>query len=66
MEKIARLRDPTYVPNCSLNPVVSCGSVMDSVQAEVFGFPNPLLGIAGFAIVTTVGAGLLGGARFGR
>ena len=66
VEKIARLRDPTYVPSCSLNPVVSCGSVMDSAQAGAFGFPNPLLGIAGFVVVTTVGAGLLAGARFGR
>ncbi|TCN30649.1 vitamin K epoxide reductase family protein [Kribbella orskensis] len=35
-------------------------------QAEAFGFPNPLLGIAGFAIVTTIGAALLAGASFRR
>lgn len=66
VEKMARLRDPTYVPTCSLNPVVSCGSVMDSPQAAAFGFPNSLLGIAGFAVVATVGAALFAGARFGR
>lgn len=66
VEKIARLRDPTYVPSCNLNPILSCGSVMDSAQAEAFGFPNPLIGIAGFAVVTAVGAGLLAGARFRR
>ncbi|WP_442816071.1 vitamin K epoxide reductase family protein [Streptosporangium sp. NBC_01810] len=62
VEKIALLKDPAYVPTCSINPILSCGSVMITPQAEVFGFPNPLLGIAGFAIVTTTGAGLLAGA----
>ncbi|MBW4720457.1 vitamin K epoxide reductase family protein [Saccharothrix obliqua] len=61
LEKIARLRDPTYVPTCSLNPVVSCGSVMDSPQAAAFGFPNPLLGIAAFAVVVTTGVAVLAG-----
>ena len=32
-------------------------------QAEAFGFPNPLLGIAAFAIVVTAGAALLAGLR---
>ncbi len=66
VEKIALLRDPAYVPSCSINPILSCGSVMTKPQAEVFGFPNPLLGIAGFAIVTTIGAALLAGATFRR
>ncbi|WP_427893437.1 vitamin K epoxide reductase family protein [Kribbella sp. GL6] len=66
VEKIQLLRDPTYVPSCSINPVLSCGSVMSTPQAEAFGFPNPLLGIAGFAILTTVGAALLAGAVLAR
>ncbi|MEU0465414.1 vitamin K epoxide reductase family protein [Amycolatopsis sp. NPDC006131] len=66
VEKFALLRDPDYVPSCSINPVLSCGSVMNTSQAEAFGFPNPLLGIAGFAVVITVGVGLLAGARFTR
>ena len=61
LEKIAKLADPSYVPTCSLNPVISCGSVMDSPQAEAFGFPNPLIGIAAFAVVTTTGAAMLAG-----
>ena len=63
VEKYALLADPTYVPTCSLNPVLSCGSIMASPQAEAFGFPNPLLGIAGFAVVAATGAALLAGAR---
>lgn len=56
VEKIQLLSDPTYVPSCSINAVLSCGPVMSSDQAGVFGFPNPLLGIAGFAMVITTGA----------
>ena len=63
VEKYVLLADPAYVPTCSLNPVLSCGSVMASPQAEAFGFPNPLLGIAGFAVVAATGAVLLAGGR---
>jgi uncharacterized membrane protein len=61
IEKIAKLANSGYVPTCSLNPVVSCGSVMDSPQAAAFGFPNPLIGVAAFAAVITVGVVLLSG-----
>ncbi|SDL28068.1 vitamin K epoxide reductase family protein [Nonomuraea jiangxiensis] len=66
VEKIALLKNPAYVPSCSINPVLSCGSIMRTPQAELFGFPNPLLGIASFAVVTTVGVSLLAGARLPR
>jgi uncharacterized membrane protein len=66
IEKIAVLRDPSYVPSCSINPVLSCGTVMTKPQAEAFGFPNPLLGIAGFAMVAVIGAALLAAATFRR
>ncbi|MBC2644843.1 MULTISPECIES: vitamin K epoxide reductase family protein [unclassified Rhodococcus (in: high G+C Gram-positive bacteria)] len=66
VEKFALAADATYIPSCSLNPVLNCGSVMATEQASVFGFPNSLLGIAGFAVVAVTGAGLLAGARFAR
>ncbi|WP_033313783.1 vitamin K epoxide reductase family protein [Streptomyces iakyrus] len=66
VEKIALLKDPSYSPSCSINPVLSCGSVMTTPQAEVFGFPNPLLGIAGFAVVTAIGVVLWSGAVLPR
>jgi uncharacterized membrane protein len=66
VERIALLKDPGYVPTCSFNPVLSCGSVMQTWQAEAFGFPNPLIGIAAFAVVTTVGVVLLTGATLPR
>jgi uncharacterized membrane protein len=55
IEKIALLIDPNYIPSCSLNPVLSCGSVMITPQASLFGFPNPLLGIVGFTVVVVTG-----------
>lgn len=66
IEKIELIKDPTFIPSCNLNPILSCGSVMTTPQAEVFGFPNSLIGIAGFAIVTSIGMALLAGASFKR
>ncbi|MFD4295423.1 vitamin K epoxide reductase family protein [Rhodococcus sp. NPDC058505] len=66
VEKFALAADSNYIPSCSLNPVLNCGSVMSTAQASAFGFPNSLLGIAGFAVATTTGAALLAGARFSR
>ncbi|GAB7190385.1 vitamin K epoxide reductase family protein [Kineococcus sp. NUM-3379] len=61
VERFRLLLDPDYVPSCSLNPVLACGSVMTQPQAAVLGFPNPLIGIAAFAVTTTLGVLLLAG-----
>lgn len=66
VEKIKLIQDPSFVPSCNLSPLLSCGSVMNTPQASAFGFPNPLIGIAGFAIVMTIGFALLSGAKFKR
>ncbi|MCV7408589.1 hypothetical protein AWC05_06055 [Mycobacterium florentinum] len=55
VEKIDILLNPSYVPSCNLNPIISCGSVMVTPQASVLGFPNPLLGIVAFTVVLVVG-----------
>jgi uncharacterized membrane protein len=55
IEKIELLINPDYVPTCSINPVLSCGSVMNTPQAAAFGFPNPLVGIVGFSVVVVTG-----------
>jgi uncharacterized membrane protein len=61
VDKFRLLEDPTYTPSCDRNPVLSCGSVMVTDQASVFGFPNPLLGLIGFSVVVTVGVALASG-----
>ena len=55
VEKIEILINPDYVPSCSINPVLSCGSVMITPQAAAFGFPNPLIGIVSFTVVVVTG-----------
>ncbi|WP_423790866.1 vitamin K epoxide reductase family protein [Mycobacterium ahvazicum] len=55
VEKIDLLLNPSYVPSCNLNPILSCGSVMVTPQASLFGFPNPLLGIGAFTVVLVAG-----------
>ncbi|ORA77917.1 vitamin K epoxide reductase family protein [Mycobacterium malmoense] len=55
VEKIDILLNPSYVPSCNINPILSCGSVMVTPQASILGFPNPLLGLVGFAVVVVTG-----------
>ena len=54
-EKIEMLKNPQYVPSCSINPVLACGSVINTPQASVFGPPNPLYGVIGFTVVVVTG-----------
>lgn len=61
VDKLRIVADPTFTPGCDLNPVLSCGSVMVTDQAEVFGFPNSLIGLVAFAAVVTLGAVQLSG-----
>lgn len=66
VDRIALLKDPAFVPSCSISPLLSCGSVMTSPQAELFGFPNPLIGLVAFPVVATVGVLALGGGTVPR
>jgi uncharacterized membrane protein len=66
VEKVRQLQNPSYVPSCSINPVLSCGSVMLTKQASLFGFPNPLIGIAAFSVVTVTGVLAVAGVRLPR
>ena len=64
IERINLLSDPSYVPMCNFGDVLNCGNVMSTDQARVFGFPNAIIGIVGFAVVLTIGMAELAGARF--
>lgn len=65
-EKFKLLEDPSYHPICAINPIISCGSVMQSGQAATFGFPNPFIGLVAFGAVAAIGAALLAGGVFKR
>lgn len=64
MERLALLGDSAYIPQCNVNDVLSCGTVIESWQASVLGdLPNPVIGIVGFPIVIVTGVVVLAGAR---
>ena len=52
--------------SCDFSAFVSCGGVMDSPQAEAFGFPNSIIGIVGFSVVTVLGVLIWTGAPVAR
>lgn len=65
-DKIQVLTDPLYVPPCNINPIFSCGSVMKTDQANLFGLPNTVFGVAAFSALTTLGFLLAAGAQLKR
>ena len=64
LERLHVAADPNATLSCDLNPFISCKSVMLTAQARLLGFPNPLLGLAGFVAPIAVGVAILAGARF--
>ncbi|MDH6197245.1 putative membrane protein [Mycobacterium frederiksbergense] len=66
IEKIELLINPAYVPSCSFNPVLSCGSVMVTWQASVFGFANSLIGVIAFTVTLVTGVLAVAGVRLPR
>jgi uncharacterized membrane protein len=66
LDRIELLRNPGESLGCDVNPFVSCGTVIESWQGSLFGFPNPLIGVGAFVAPVAVGFGLLAGARFAR
>ncbi|GAA1907762.1 vitamin K epoxide reductase family protein [Streptantibioticus ferralitis] len=64
IDKFELLKNPNFVPGCSLNPIISCGNIMKSAQAAVFGFPNPMIGLVAYPVMMCVGMGVLAGARY--
>jgi len=65
-DKMKLLENTGFQPNCDLNPIISCGSVMKTAQSHAFGFPNPWIGLAAFAVLIAVGMGIFAGGRFKR
>ncbi|MEJ2888067.1 vitamin K epoxide reductase family protein [Actinomycetospora aeridis] len=66
LDKLALLADPTFVPSCSIDPVLSCGTIMRTWQASLLGFPNPVIGLATFPVAAALGALVLGGVTLPR
>lgn len=63
LSTIELIKDPAAQVPCNLSPFVSCSGSATSWQGEVFGFPNPLLGIASFSMLFAIGIMLFSGGR---
>jgi uncharacterized membrane protein len=66
IDKIKLLKDSQFVPSCNVSEILNCKSVMLSAQAEVFGFPNSIIGLSAFSLFLVVGIALLAGIQFPR
>ena len=64
IDKIKILKDANFNPSCNISETLNCKSVMLSKQAEVFGFPNSLIGIGAFAIFVAIALALLAEVQF--
>ncbi|MHB1865029.1 MAG: vitamin K epoxide reductase family protein [Candidatus Saccharimonadales bacterium] len=58
--------NPHYIPACSLNPIVSCGTVINSKQGDIFKIPAPIWGLISFPVLVTSGVAILAGAKLRR
>lgn len=65
IEEVHYLKHPGAPLACDLNPIIGCGSIMDTWQGHaLLGIPNQFFGIALFAGIMTIGVSLLAGARY--
>ena len=63
-DQIKIWENPGFLPSCNLNPIVNCGTVINSKEGEIFGIPAPFFGLMVFPAVMTVGVAMLAGAKF--
>lgn len=66
IEAFELARNPNAALSCSINIVLNCATVAKHSTSELFGFPNPFLGLIAEPIVITVAIAGLAGVRFPR
>lgn len=64
VERVIQLTNPDAVLICDVNAIFNCGTVMQTWQAKLFGFPNSFIGLMGFSVVITVAVAGLSGVKF--
>jgi len=57
---------PNYSAPCDLNPILSCGSVINSKDGHVFGIPAPFFGLIMFPALATMGIVMASGIKLKR
>ncbi len=63
LEKLHVLENPGASATCDFSVLVQCSANLDSPQGSIFGFPNPILGLAAWVAPIVVGFAILAGAR---
>ncbi|HEU0205284.1 MAG TPA: vitamin K epoxide reductase family protein [Pseudolysinimonas sp.] len=66
LDKFIGYEHPNTKLSCDFGFIVQCTANLNSPEGSAFGFPNPIIGLGGFAAVIAVGVSLLAGARFAR
>ncbi|MFT4306929.1 MAG: vitamin K epoxide reductase family protein [Microbacterium sp.] len=66
IEKFDKLANPDATASCDFSILYQCSANLGSWQGSVFGFPNPLIGLACWVAPIVVGVAVLSGARFAR
>ncbi|MDB5161635.1 MAG: hypothetical protein JWM52_143 [Candidatus Saccharibacteria bacterium] len=66
VDKFQLYDDPNAVLSCSINVVLNCGTVMQTWQSHVFGFPNMVIGLIAYSILLTFALAGLVGVKFPR
>ncbi|QNE34380.1 vitamin K epoxide reductase family protein [Leifsonia shinshuensis] len=66
VDKFHLLADSHAQLSCNFNVLVGCSKNLNSWQGSLLGFPNPLLGLAGWTATIAVGVGLFAAGRFAR
>ena len=66
VEKFVTLTNPTAPLGCDFSVLVQCRANLESWQGSLFGFPNPVIGLAAWIAPLVVGVAILAGARFAR
>lgn len=67
IEEIHHLKHPAAALACDINPLIGCGSIMNTWQGHVlFGIPNQFFGLAACTVLITLGVLLLAGVKFPR
>jgi uncharacterized membrane protein len=66
VEALTLAKDPNADLSCNINSVLSCGTVGNSWQASLLGFPNAFLGLVTEPVVITIAVASLAGVKFPR
>lgn len=66
LDKIHLLENPDAQLSCNFSVLIGCSTNLSSWQGSLLGFPNPLIGLAAWSVLITVGVAILAGARFAR